>query len=185
MEETKNEDIRGMIRSVIDEYVTLERKQTEPAYKTELVEERRRRESLEKRVNELIEENKRSRLVAEESDRHSQIRGELQRLGVAKIDLAFKIVRDEIARGEDGSLTAKTPEGERPMREHLATFVEQNPEFLPARISGGSGVSGPQRGGQMHAALDLERIKPGMSPEELQRVREQVSQLALQSLRGE
>ena len=94
-------------------------------------------------------------------------------------------MRDEITRGEDGSLTVKSPDGERPMREHLASFVEQNPEFLPARISGGSGVSGPQRGGQMNTALDLERIRPGMSPEDLQRVREQVSQLALQSLRGE
>lgn len=185
MQETKPEDIRGMIRSVIEEYITTERKQTEPAYKTELVEERRRREALEKRVNELIEENKRSRQMAEESDRHAQIRAELQRLGVSKIDLAFKIVRDEILRGEDGALVARTTEGERSMREHLAAFVEQNPEFLPARISGGSGVSSPPRGGQMHAALELERIKPGMSPEELQKAREQVSQLALQSLRGE
>jgi hypothetical protein len=185
MEETKHDDIRGMIRSVIEEYVTTERRQTEPAYKTELLEERRRRESLEKRVNELIEENKKSRQAAEETDRYSQIRAELQRLGVAKIDLAFRIVRDEIQRSEDGSLSARTAEGERPMREHLAAFVEQNPEFLPARISGGSGVSSPQRSGQMQSALELERIKPGMNPEELQRVREQVSQLALQSLRGE
>lgn len=183
--EERSDDIRGMIRSVIEEYVTTERRQTEPAYKAELVEERRRRESLEKRVNELIEENKKSRQVAEETDRHSQIRAELQRLGVSKIDLAFKIVRDDIQRGEDGSLTVRTSEGDRPMREHLAAFVEQNPEFLPARISGGSGVSSPQRGGQVLSAPELERIKPGMNPEELQRVREQVSQLALQSLRGE
>jgi hypothetical protein len=185
MEETKQEDIRGMIRSVIEEFVTTERRQSEPAYKAELVEEKRRRESLEKRVNELVEENRRSRQAAEEIDRHSQIRAELQRLGVSKVDLAFRIVRDDVHRGEDGRLLVKTADGERPLQEHLTAFVEQNPEFLPARISGGSGVSSPQRGGQIQGALELERIKPGMNPEELQRVREQVSQLALQSLRGE
>lgn len=185
MEGTKQEDIRGMIRSVIEEFITTERRQTEPAYKAELMEEKRRRESLEKRVNELVEENRRSRQAAEEIDRHSQIKAELQRLGVSKVDLAFKIVRDEVQRSEDGTLTAKTAEGDRPLREYLSAFVEQNPEFLPARISGGSGVTSPQRSGQMQGAFELERIKPGMSPEELQRVREQVSQLALQSLRGE
>ena len=82
-------------------------------------------------------------------------------------------------------LMARTAEGEKPMRDHLTAFVEQNPEFLPARISGGSGVSGPQKPAQMKFAVDLERIKPGMNQEELQHVREQVSQLALQSLRGD
>lgn len=185
MEEKKQDDIRGVIRSVIEEFITTERRQTEPAYKAELIEEKRRRESLEKRVNELVEENRKSRQAAEEIDRHSQIRAELQRLGVSKVDLAFKIVRDDVQRAADGRLTAKTADGERPLGEYLSAFVEQNPEFLPARISGGSGVTSPQRGGQMQSALELERIKPGMNPEELQRVREQVSQLALQSLRGE
>ena len=47
----------------------------EPAYKTELQEERRRREQLEKRVNELVEENKRSRAVADEAQRSTQYPG--------------------------------------------------------------------------------------------------------------
>jgi len=185
MDEARQDDIRGMIRSVIEEYITTERRQSEPAYKAELVEERRRRETLEKRVNELIDENRKSRQIAEEIDRHSQIKAELQRLGVAKVDLAFRIVKDDIQRGQDGGLLAKTQEGERPLREYLAEFVQNNPEFLPARISGGSGAASAQRAGLVRGEVELERIRPGMSPEELQRVREQVSQIALQSLRGE
>jgi hypothetical protein len=178
------EDWKNTVRSIIQEYVTVERRQTEPAYKTELVDERRRREQLERRVNELVEENKRSRQLAEESDRGAQIRGELQRLGVAKVDLAFKVVKDEIVRTADGSLVAKTGDGERGMRDYLSSFVQENPEFLPARIAGGSGASSPQRVGAVSHGIELERIRPGMSADELQRVREQISQVAL-GLRGE
>ncbi|HEY3439868.1 MAG TPA: hypothetical protein VGK29_03920 [Paludibaculum sp.] len=176
---------KEIIRTVIDEYVTGERRQTEPAYKTELLDERQRRETLERRVNELVEENKRSRQMAEESDRGAQIKTELQRLGVQKVDMAFRIVKDEIVRRPDGGLVAKTADGERSVREFLSTFVQENPEFLPARIAGGSGASSPQRSGGSSSAVDLDKIKPGMSAEELQRVREHISQVAIQSLRGE
>jgi hypothetical protein len=179
------EEVKGMIRSVIEEFVTTERRQTEPAYKAELVEERRRREQLERRVNELVEENKRSRQAAEESDRHSQIRTELQRLGVSKVDLAFRIVKDDVTRSAEGTLQARTAEGDRGLREYLSDFVQANPEFLPARIAGGSGAVSPPKGVTGGQGIDLERIHPGMSREELQRVREQISQVALQSLRGE
>jgi hypothetical protein len=178
------DDWKNTVRSIIQEYVTVERRQTEPAYKTELVDERRRREQLERRVNELVEENKRSRQIAEESERNAQIRGELQRLGVSKVDLAFKVVKDEIVRTAEGNLVAKTSEGERGVREYLTTFVQENPEFLPARIAGGSGASSPQRSGAVSHGIELERIRPGMSSEELKRVREQISQVAL-GLRGE
>lgn len=179
------EDIRSVIRSVIEEFVTTEKRQSEPAYKAELMEERRRREQLEKRVNELVEENARSRRAAEESDRHSQIRAELQRIGVSKIDLAFKVVKDEVTRTEDGSLVARTSEGEVPLREYLNNFVHENPEFLPARIPGGSGVGGPAKKEPAGTAIELEKIRPGMSAEEIQRVRDHIAQVALQSLRGE
>lgn len=179
------EEIRSVVRSVIEEYLDLQKRASEPAYKAELEEERKRREQLERRLNELIEENKRSRQMAEESDRHAQIKSELQRLGVSKIDLAFRIVKDEIVRAPDGSLVAKTPEGEKNFREYLSHFVQENPEFLPARIAGGSGVASPPRASSAAGFIDLERIRPGMSREELQRIREQISQVALQSLRGE
>lgn len=183
--DAQGEDWKNVVRSVIQEYVTVERRQAEPAYKNELLEERRRRESLERRVNELVEENQRSRQAAEETDRNAQIRAELQRLGVAKVDLAFRIVKDEITRTPDGALVAKSGEGDRGLREHLTAFVQDNPEFLPARIAGGSGTTSPQRAGGGGYGVELERIHPGMSAEELQRVREQISQVAAQSLRGE
>lgn len=179
------EEIRTVIRSVIEEYLDLQKKESEPAYKAELQEERKKREQLERRLNELVEENKKSRQLAEESDRHAQIKSELQRLGVSKVDLAFKIVKDEIVRTPEGALVAKTQEGEKSFREYLANFVQENPEFLPARIAGGSGVLSPGRGPAGGAGVDLEKIRPGMSREELQRIREQISRVALQSLRGE
>lgn len=182
----ERDDLRAVIRSVIDEYATSERQRSEVAYKTELTEERKRREQLERRVNELVEDAKMSRKLAEEADRHGQIRSELQRLGVSKVDLAFRIVRDEIARAEDGSLMRQSGEGATPMKEYLNRFVSENPEFLPARISGGAGtLNPPKQGGAHPGAVDLDRIKPGMSAEELQRVREQISQVALETMRGE
>ena len=49
------------MQAVIQEFVKAEQSKAEPAYKAELVEERRRRESLEQRVNELVAENERTR----------------------------------------------------------------------------------------------------------------------------
>lgn len=179
------EDLRSVVRSVIEEYLDLQKRASEPAYKAELEEERKRREQLERRLNELIEENKRNRQMAEESDRHAQIKSELQRLGVSKVDLAFRIVKDDIVRAPDGSLVARTAEGEKNFREYLSQFVQENPEFLPARIAGGSGVASAPRTASGAGLIDLEKIRPGMSREELQRIREHISQVALQSLRGE
>lgn len=185
MEQESNE-LRRLMRGVIEEYLTTERTRAEPAYKAELVEEKRRRESLERRVNELVEENQRARRQAEESERSAAIRNELQRLGVAKVDLAFQVVKNEIRRAEDGRLVAKTPEGEAGVREYLTAWVQENPEFLPARIAGGSGMTpGPRMSGGGGYGIELERIRPGMSAEELQKVRERISQVARESLRGE
>jgi len=125
----------------------------------ELAEERRRREGLEKRV--------------EEAERGSAIRAELQKLGVAKLDLAYKAVKDEVPR--DG--------GE--MKEFLKKFVGENPELLPARMAGGSGASGGGRGsGAGPGGVDIDRIRPGMSAEEMDRVRQEIARVASQTLRG-
>ena len=91
-------------------------------------------------MNDLVQENQRSRQMAEEAERSVAIRSELQRLGVAKVDLAYRAVKDDIQRGEDGRLTAKGGQGDVPVREYLAQFVQENPELLPARITGGSGM---------------------------------------------
>src|SRR5690349_10687449 len=99
-------DVRHVVRHVIEEFMRAEQSKAEPAYKAELIEERRRREALETRLNQLVEENRQARANAEQMDRHAQIRNELQRLGVAKLDLAFRAVKDDIHRSEDGRLIA-------------------------------------------------------------------------------
>ena len=178
-------DVQAIVRQAIQEYANQEHAKSEPAYKVELLEERKRREQLERRVNELVEENKRSRHAAAEAERGSAVRAELQRLGVAKIDLAFKAVQDGIVRTEDGRLVARGESGELAVREYLTAFVSENPEFLPARIAGGTGMTvtqkAPATGKQ---TVDLERIRPGMSAEEMQRVREEIVRVASQTLRG-
>jgi len=176
-------DFRSIVRGVIEEFARSERQRAEPAYKAELVEERKRREQLETRVNELVQENGRTRKAAEEAERSSAIRAELQRLGVAKIDLAFKAVKDDIVRTEDGRLVGRTNDGEIGMRDYLTHFVGENPELLPARISGGSGMAA-QRNAPAAGGIDLDKIRPGMNPEDLERVRQEVSRLASQTMRG-
>jgi len=178
-------DIQALVKQAIQEYSSAEQAKSEPAYKAELVEERKRREQLERRLNELVEENKRTRQVAAEAERSSAVRAELQRLGVAKIDLAFKAVQDGITRTEDGRLVARSDSGEIPVKDYLTSFVSENPEFLPARIAGGTGMTvtlkAPSGGRE---TVSIEQIRPGMSAEEMQRVREEIVRVASQTLRG-
>lgn len=178
-------DVQGIVRNAIQEYVNQEQAKSEPAHRAELQEERRRREVLERRLNELVEENKRSRKIAEEAERGAAVRAELQRLGVAKIDLAYKAVQDGVVRAEDGRLVARGETGETTLKEYLTAFVSENPEFLPARIGGGTGMTAtfkaPAAGRE---SIDVERIRPGMSAEEMQRVREEIVRVASQTLRG-
>jgi predicted RNase H-like nuclease (RuvC/YqgF family) len=178
------QSIRDIVRQAIEEFVSAEQRKAEPAYQTELQDERRRRESLEARLNQLVEENKKARAAAEEADRSSQIRTELQRLGVAKVDLAFRAVKDEIIRTENGHLQSKGSDG-KSMQEYLASFVQDNPELLPARITGGSGAHSSLRGpSENMPSIEIEKIKPGMNKEDLERVRKEISRLASQALRG-
>jgi hypothetical protein len=183
--EAKDDSVRAIMRETIEEFVKKEQSKTEPAYKVELVEERKRREQLERRLNELVEENKRSRQQAEESDRASTIRAELQRMGVAKVDVAFKAIKDDIYRAEDGRLLAKGEEGDVSVKEYVSHFLNENPEFLPARIAGGSGaVSAHKPPAASSGATDLDKIRPGMSAEEAERIRQEIVRIASQTLRG-
>ena len=61
-------DIQAIVRQAVQEFVKDEKSKSEPAYKAELLEERKRREQLERRMNELVAENKRSRQAAEEAE---------------------------------------------------------------------------------------------------------------------
>jgi len=187
MEDTKNStemvDVQGIVQQAVQEYMRQDTSRREPAYKAELHEERKRREQLERRVNELVEENRRSRLVAEEAERSTNIRAELQKLGVSKVDLAYRAVQSDIFRGEDGRLLAHTNQGDTAAGEYLRQFVSENPEFLPARIAGGSGVSNVHRPAAANG-IDLEKIGPGMSKEDLERARQEILRVATQTLRS-
>ncbi len=139
----------------------------------ELAEERRKREGLEHRVNELIAENAKSKAAAEEAERSSAIRGELQKLGIAKVDLAYRAVKDDLVKSSIEEI-----------RQHIAKFAAENPELMPARISGGSGALSSSKPQGMSSGVDLEKIRPGMSAEEMERVRQEIARVASQTLRG-
>ncbi len=159
------DDIREIVAAVVAELMP---------QKDELEQERKKREGLEARVGELVAR-------AEEAERSAAVRAELQRQGVAKLDLAYKAIRDEIHRGEDGKLVAQGGGG---MREYVEQFVKENPELLPARLAGGSGAGGGQRNSPGEMPVELEKIRPGMSPEELSRVRQEIARVASLTLRG-
>ncbi len=189
MEEDKTAaqpDVRDVIRQAISDFVANEQAKAEPAYKAELAEERKRREHLERRINEMAEENRRSREMAEEVERTSAIRSELQRLGVVKLDLAYRAVKDDIQRTEDGRLIGRQAGEDVSVQSYLKQFVEDNPELLPARItSGGTGTTRGSVGSAPTAGnLDLDRIRPGMNPDELERVRQEIARVANQTLRN-
>ena len=93
------------------------------AFEQRREEERKRREQLERRLNELVEENKRSRAMADEAQRNTTIRTELQKLGVMKVDLAYRAVQDGVVRTDDGRLVARGDNGDQPVAEYLASLL--------------------------------------------------------------
>src|SRR6185312_2511888 len=111
MEAQKNPEnepgIRDIVRQAIEEFVKAEQRKAEPAYQTQLQDERKRRESLEGRLNQLVEENRKARAAAEESERSAQILSDRQRLVVAKVDIASQAVKHDIVREDNGQLQAK------------------------------------------------------------------------------
>ncbi len=162
-EETKKSeagmDISAIIRSAVQEFARSEHRKAEPAYKAELLEERKRREELERRLNELVEENKRTRAAAEEAERSAAIRAELQRLGVAKVDLAYQAVQDDISRAEDGRLVAQSGAGDQGMKEYPGAVRERE-----SGVSAGAdrGRVGGGIGAQVGAGR--KRHRPGTDP---------------------
>ena len=170
--ETPDAGMRDLIQETIHEYLNMERSKAEPAHKVELTEERKRREQLEQRVNELVAENDRSRAKAEEAERSAAIRDELRRLGVSKVELGFRAVKDDVFRTSEGSLAARVGDGEVSLPEYLTRFTQENPELLPARIPGGSGASGAGEkssgvGSFMPSILDTLRLRTQLPVSEL------------------
>jgi hypothetical protein len=80
---------------------------------------------------------------------------------------------------------ARCEGGEVPLKDYLSAFVTENPEFLPARISGGTGMTATQKAPAANReSVSIEQIRPGMSAEEMQRVREEIVRVASETLRG-
>ena len=69
------------------------------------------------------------------------------------------------------------------LKEYLTQFVNENPEFLPARNLGGSGAAASSRTLPVTAhPVDLNKIRPGMTAEERERARQEVARIASESL---
>lgn len=166
------------IRAMIGEYMRQKEDQQDSDLQAMLAEERRKRESLERQLGELGEENRRTRRQSEQTERVSRIQSCLQELGVRKVHLALRLVKDDIVRGEDGELYAEVKGTRLPYKEYLEDFVSENPEFLPPRIAGGSGARGGERGEMRPGGIDLNSIRPGMSREELAEAWKEVARLA-------
>ena len=188
----REEELAHLIQQTVEQTLSafVERNKTlqpdpgEPAMLSELSQERKKREQLEKRVNELVEEGRRAREMAEQADRFATIKSELQQLGVSKVELAFRAVRDDVRRAEDGKLYAQAEEGSVPLRDFLGQWVAANPEFKPARIAGGTGSSPSRSGAAGASSFELDRIRPGMSAEEMERARQEINRVAAHALGG-
>jgi hypothetical protein len=137
--------------------------------------------TLERQVEELRARAEEYRSKAEAAERASLVREELRRLGVTNVELGFRAVRDDVVRRDDGALVGRIGNGEVALGEYLAKFVEANPELLPARRLGGSGSLAGGRAAE-GGGLDMDSIRPGMDPAEMERARREVARVIGRSL---
>lgn len=176
-------DIRGIVQEAIEEFSRRKREETEPAQRAELMEEKRRREQLESQVKDLLQKARESEQEVARTRMTSAVKEELQKLGVTKVDLAFRVMKDEIRQGAEGQYVARGRDGDVPLPDFVKKFVDDNPEFLPPRIAGGSGTSG---GGHdpAGARVDLDSIRPGMSLEERRDIHRAIANLVSQTFKS-
>ncbi len=171
-------NLKRLIEDVVREFHTAQVKQQEPVYRAELAEERRQREEMERQLRDLVEENRRAKERAEQVETASFIKSELQKLGVTKIELAFRAIKDDVQKDATGRYSARSTKGALPIEEYLKHFVEENPELLPARNVSGTGGQAVSRRPNNNVGLELESIRPGMSQEELAKVRQEIARVA-------
>lgn len=177
------QDIRGLVQEAIQEFLRHKQQETEPAHRAELQEERRRREQLEAQVRELLQKTRESELEVARARMTGAVRDELQKQGVTKLDLAFRVIKDDIRQSEHGDYVVRGRDGDVSLQDYVKKFVDENPEFLPPRIKGGSGSSG-MGGDATGARFDLESIRPGMSEEERRQVHAAIANLASQTFKS-
>ncbi len=173
--------IQNVVRNTLIEVLQSQRSQ---GVDERLHEEISKRETLESRLNELIAENQQNRQIREEKELEVAARNELHRLGVVKADLAFNAIKNVIQRKENGSIIARTDAGEIHLTSFLQQFLDENPELVPARVHGGSGIHAGQRNLKTEMRIDLDKIVPGMSADELERARKEIVRVASETFRG-
>lgn len=139
--------------------------------------ERRRRLELERQVKDLSEESRALRRQAEESERRARIREGLKERGVRKTQLAMRLLEPDVRRNADGELVGDWEGSLLPLEDYLNQFVRENPEFLPPRIAGGSGVTGGRGSELTRSGFDLDSIRPGMSASEAHQAWSEVARL--------
>lgn len=120
---------------------------------------------------------------AEEKERHSLIRTELGKFQFAKengIDAAFKVLGPDIKRNDASELVGPNDE---PLGEYIASQLTTAYDFMlaPKQVGGSGATNGKGRG---PAPVQLEDIKPGMKPEDLARVRQEIARVAAEALQG-
>ncbi len=114
-------------------------------------------------------------LLPTRNQRSTSIRTELQKLGVTKVDLAYKAVQDAIVHAEDGRLVAHGYNGEQPVAEFLATFVHDSiPSSCRPGLRGYGNDGNTKGDAPRHGRVDLDKISPSMSKEELDRTRQEI-----------
>lgn len=139
----------------------------DPKVIAQLENERKARERLEKQVNDLLGENKKTKEEAELKERLAEIKSAMSKFSFANEgtrDMAFEYFAGKIKRGEDGALVAPGKDGEVPYDHFIKGHLESNPNLLAAKQSGGGGATGgePYRGSKFDASV----IKPGMTSDQ-------------------
>ena len=149
----------------------------EQSYAAALERERKRRTEVERRLHELADENRRRREEADEQERLNEIRDGLRESGVKKTELAMRVLERDVRRDEDGLLYGEVDGMKTPLNEFLGRFLSDNPEFLPPRIAGGSGVPAGESSHLAGGPVQMDEIRPGMNAEAASRAWKEVARL--------
>jgi hypothetical protein len=138
-------------------------------------------QAMREELNSTRRELERVRIEKVAQGREMFLREQIRSLGVRNIELAFRAVREEIEMDGDGEWIAMVKGAKVPAVQFLKSFINQNPELIPARMISGAGA--PSRSDEFRDECDLDQIRPGMDPASMRRAREAVVRIIAQSKR--
>jgi hypothetical protein len=93
-----------------------------------------------------------------------------------RIDAALRIFSPDVKYSEEGNIVGGSDDT--PLKDFVEATIKQHEYLLPPKAVGGAGATA---GGRRAAPVDLNDIKPGMKPEELERVRGELHRIAQES----